>query len=742
MSELKPVIPGYPCHKYIVRNINSSEGVDLFIREFLGTVITNKYIGNDYQLALNMLSALFTELPQDLLPYALDQISYDGDAYTKCVTLVGTTKLKKCTAYYKTFDKKTPCCNMCPICKYYCNSNEEHELSIVRYMLSSKEHFEELSRIVTPDFFSSVMDISVELPNQKGYVVPVLNELVTSSMKPNIRINLFSDEGFKDSDGNNYSAYDYIWEDALAHIVKRYKVSEYLTKNASWASVLKQIVLSRIMESPLIDDKGVISILSEIYEAPHNDFGVQTSMFEVIDSAKERAVNLDKISDSSVTDKSTPSTFSNVTSEDASMPDSNNNPSFYELQSDIADASDESSLSVLTEAVEEQPLSDGDINNSINEDVVENISIDVSNTDSTTSDSKEPVSESVANNKEGVDLRIYHKVDLITHVSLEKSFINEHFVTLAYKEELPQKAYDGFLNDKFLAIEVVECPDNTFAYIIWSRHTKEYYLLYADSINFQLASLLSRQMVVKVCHTPYYLYGTCKLYNRQIRNVFSLQTAHYRATGNKNVMSYSSLIECYENRPDRLQNVPSEIKASCIYLYGMPSYKGIHHVLSTMLEEVSDPMKIIMDRYVDESVGSSYFYRRNFLDYGKLMHLLPNGKFIYNEDFEDVPLKDGKYINYVISDTLDAYNFFRYLLYALSRDGHTRKLNYQLLGWRKNYISFFADSYCYDYFTTIINLYMYEYGTLFPNKKINIKQLVRDAKRISGDLSLSDKYNK
>ena len=256
--------------------------------------------------------------------------------------------------------------------------------------------------------------------------------------------------------------------------------------------------------------------------------------------------------------------------------------------------------------VEEDPLRDG-----VKEDEPKSSSAPpVNPTENRVDDEPHVVDET------GNGLLLTMDRNMILHLFLS-AVSAKRYCEIVENGNLPDNAYQGMLRDKSMSVEIV-LSDNTckYAYIVWSRHTKKFYYISADIVNGNLFELLSRSMVKKICHTPYLLYGVSRLYKHTVKNVFSIQTAHSRVTEKAAVMSYETLIALYDLEHEFGRGIEATKKEACVFFAGMPFYKGIAHVLTDMLDRYEKPLLYNMDCCVDESVGYSYLYARNFKDTG------------------------------------------------------------------------------------------------------------------------------
>ena len=768
---LKKIEPGYPCHKYLARCIKNEQDLWMYAKAFITTVVSQK---TDWEEALSLLIASLADMPSSTGVSYPDFAGIRLTPKDSCLFIMNNDAVpvfKSCNGYYRKKDSKTPCCRLCPLSNIYYNDNEEQEYEVIKFIFTSKDNFDFAMQYFDADFFKSGIDVTMEISMEKACVVPVLKEIVTSALKSNLRLLLFNNDN---ACFNNATAFDIAWDDAVSRFPRERRIPAKLKNNQMWAKVLKQYVYDRMKDAADITQDDVRDIFSEYIdrsieqssarkekEPVWMDIHLSDVVLEEPVVSKEPPVleehPVEQISDQPITDTGDKSV--NETVAESSLPTSSSVPASVQDMSAETDSSSEGSVEKSTDEHNDVvPVSgvagividpSGMINdynqvrdeNKNSEEKPENKVIRKETlpiTDKVTADQNVSVALS-ENQAAGEEIPAGEETDRNLLLTMDRNMILHIFFSFESAKKyckiiengnLPDSVYQGILRDKTMTVEVV-LSDNTskYAYVVWSRHTKKVYYLPADTVSGNFIELLSRNMIQKICHTPYLIYGVSRLNNHTVKNVFSIQTVHSRVTDKATVMSYEALIALYDLEHEFGRGVSSSVKEACVFFAGMPFYKGIAHVLTDMLDKYEKPLLYNMDCCVDESVGYSYLYARNFKDTGYLMQLLPDGRQLYKEEFIRSALSSGYFISYTVSDRKCAMDMFRYLLYCLSRDGHMRKCNIQLTGMQYTYITFYVTDEYYNYITTVINMYLFEYSSLYPSQIIKVNQLTERYKK-------------
>lgn len=760
--ELKKIEPGYPCHKYLARSIKNEQDLWMYAKAFITTVVSQK---TDWDEALSLLIASLADMPSSSGLSCPDFAGIRLTPKDSCLFIMNNDAVpvfKSCNGYYRKKDSKTPCCRLCPLSNIYYNDNEKQEYEVFKYIFTSKDNFDFAMQYFDADFFKSGIDVTMEISMDKACVVPVLKEIVSSALKSNLRLLLFNDET---SCFNNATAFDIAWDDAVSRFPRERRIPAKLKNNPMWSNVLKQFIYDRMLGAADITQDDVRDIFSDYIDRSIEQSSSKKEKEPVWIDMYLTDVPLEEppVSDNPPVIEELPETpVADQPSDNINAEPENNMaeespiiesptaaapivppPIEYQLENENTDnkvvdpVSGEAGIIIDQEGtIEEYNHVQNDDRGNDKQPVAEGaapedpLPDDASGGEHKTSsappvnppekrvDDETPVAEETDNG-----LLLTMNRNMILHLSLSTESA-KRYCEIVENGNLPDNAYQGMLRDKSMSVEIV-LSDNTckYAYIVWSRHTKKFYYVSADTVSGNLFEMLSRSMVKKICHTPYLLYGVSRLYNHTVKNVFSIQTAHSRVTEKAAVMSYETLIALYDLEHQFGRGIEASKKEACVFFAGMPFYKGIAHVLTDMLDRYEKPLLYNMDCCVDESVGYSYLYARNFKDTGYLMQLLPDGRQLYKEEFVRSALSDGYFISYTVADSNCAIDMFRYLLYCLSKDGHMRKCNLQLTGMQYTYITFYVTDEYFDYITTVINMYLFEYSSMYPSKIIKVNQL-------------------
>lgn len=746
--ELKKIQPGYPCHKYLARNIRSEDDLWLYAKAFITTLISQ---GTEWNTAIDLLIASLVEMPSSTGLSCPDFLNLRHSAKESCLFIMNNDAVpvfRSCNSYYRKKDSKTPCCRLCPLSNIYYNVNEQREYEVLKFIFTNKDNFDFAMQYFDADFFKCAMDVSMEIYMDKACVVPVLKELVISALKSNLRLLLF-DNAERSYFSGDSSAFAIAWEDAISRFPREKRIPAKLKNNPMWANVLKQYIYDNMMAASDITQDDVREIF---------DVYLNLSIQQVSENKKKEPVWIDmQIEDIITQEESVSSSQGSVLKEiDENVPsdikatdkiDNADSAVKEDIVSCENDASgsvedtedltinpvhgtggielvDDSFENVTKEETIQELLNDNNEADAVNETVIENNENALKSPEQELLQSDELQDslqhESISDIEASLSLSMNR--NMIVHVILDDSAAKQYCEILS-TPNIPDAAYQGILRDKSISLEIVLTESGTYAYLIWSRHTKKYYYIIASNSSGNLYEVLSRNMIRKICHTPYLLYGVSRLYGHIVKNVMAIQTAHCRLTGNTAVMSYESIMALYDMQKEFGRGISDEMKSACIFFAGLPFYKGIAKVISDGLDYYEKPLLYIMDCNVDESIGYSYLYARNFDDAGFLVQLLPDGRHLFREEFLHISRQSGYFISYTVSNNVGAIHIFRYLLHCLSRDGHMRKCNLQLIGLQKSYVTFYVSDDYFDYITTVINMYLFEYSSLYPSQAIKINQL-------------------
>lgn len=695
---------GYPCSIYEVRRISSMDELWYYAKVFVNSAHER---GVDPDIIITMLYATLNELTISDSVSCPNFSDYGNTSAEICEYIIMNNDVppdKGCTFLYKRVDSKLSACRLC---KYhstlYRNKNEHIERSVIKFMLQSEENISLVTDYVDSSFFESVIDVSLGIPVVKSYALPMMRILFNSTVKPNIRTFLFSrlDNSFMSLD--NTTPFDTIWDDAYSNFPRARKLPVVLTNNPVWKDVVRKHIKECIDSASDITREEFLKIAnlylkqSEINEADvfdkkeNNDAFIQLSVDEVsispsLPSSPGDSVNEKKGAEEEPTD----SAIGNIASVEK--------PS-------VAETSDQEE-----ECLENEHLAGGlrsscaSSASSINPSILSarNVIMHMTLTDVC-------IHETPLLIKEGEAFPKVYKKDKVVLISGSSS--------------VPGAFYHGVLRDKQLPVEVVKKKDGCFLYLFYSRHMNFFFAADPREMPVQVKELLSRAMIQKICHTPYLLYSVSKAYGYYVKNVFSIQTAHGRMVPGKELLPYKNLIRSYPTSRKYGQGVSSDLTDVCPFFGGMPTYRSICKVLTTMLDNSDFMIEYLNDTLFDEALGYSYLYSLNFEDNGALMILVGNGEFLFKEEFNRSPKNAGIYLSYLTRGYALSYNFFRYVLYTLARKGIFRKCNIQILGIHNGTLNLFVSEEEEEYLSTVIDLLVFEYGRTYSEKGFVVESM-------------------
>jgi len=684
-------MPGYPCCPYIVKKIQTEQELWYYIKVFVSASIERDM---DAENIVSDLIATLTNLSLDKGLTRPDLSTLGKTAMEICDAAVLNPQVPpyhNCTTLYKKIDTTLAGCRLCPYSKDYQNANETTELSLFRFMLESESNFSYVTQLFDVEYFKSCIDVSMGIPVFKAHFFPMLKILLTSMLKPNIRLLLFTplDTSFI---GEEQTPFDLAWEDAFQTFPSRRKVAADLKKNPMWKVALKSSVKEMIDSAAIITKEDV----RRIFEATMQEKAVD----------KDSSVSAVQIEQPSILEVPTLSS-----------------PVVVNLNQGMEQAPGVSLDAVSSTA--EILGADSDTNSPVTSkaDVAPVQNPSAENTSALeNSSSVTPVSVS-EESEDSVDVAFFFNDDLIVKGHLTKDLLDtKKILLLKREEELPKSFYHGTLRDLTISIEVVTDIDGDYAYLIWSRHLGKFICCKIADTCEELKSLLTRAKIKKICHTPYLLYSVSKLNNIRLKNVFSIHTAHNCLMGSTYTLPYKDLVKSYSTiKPYGYVIDETITDGICVFLSGMPLYRPINKVLTDRLDESKKPHELLGRFAVDEALGVSYLYRINFDVEGASFALSRRNEIVFNNKFLTKCKCSGRKISYYASEGNEScMKLFIYILRNLSEKGIFRNKNVQIIGMSDSVLEFFMDSKVEDYICSVIELLVFSFGKTYTSTGVHI----------------------
>lgn len=337
----------------------------------------------------------------------------------------------------------------------------------------------------------------------------------------------------------------------------------------------------------------------------------------------------------------------------------------------------------------------------------------------------EPTSDEKENDK--YELISDEKTKNLIQLPILPDYIRQQMIIHIRKnKKFPASFYQGILRDKELAIEIVRGSNGAYLYLMWSRHMKKFISMNAEDCSEELKRLLSYKSIKKICHTPYVLYGVCKLFHISIKNIFSIQTVHGRLFPADEALAYIDLCKTYQTTISYGSFAPPNMVSDCCFLGGMPLYLKIHNTLMHMITVQGGYSIFIRDAFLDEALGCSYFFGLNFSDKGTLMYLIGNSHFFFNKNFYHKKITDGRYHSYYVKENIDVSSLFHYILQRLAEKGIFRKTSLQVLNMNQQQLILFIETEQEDYLSSLIDVLTFEYGRTFLEAPLEIYNMRYD----------------
>lgn len=678
--------PGYPCCPFIVKKIQSEDELWYYIKVFVSVCIERNV---EPAIIIDDLIATLAHLSHDTNVVRPDISLLGKTASEICDSIITRADIPpyhSCTTLYKKIDSTLAGCRLCPYSSNYQNGNEQMELALFRYLLENESNFCYVTELFPREYFSSCMDVSMGIPVRKAHFFPMLNILLASMQKPNIRFLLFTplDTSFI---GQDATAFDLACEDAFQTFPSRRKVAADLKRNPMWQAALKAHIKTMIESAPVLTKEDVRNLFDNMVAS-------QTSNI----SKKEPVNPIEELSVFDVEEVSSPVLLEKTT--------------ISHSQEDVREE--------LIEKAESEVLEQPESTHVSHDVMLDNSSLEKS--DITLTGNEQNI-ESVTASEEEQTAYIYID-DVILNSKLTQSLIDTKKILILEKEqEIPSAFYHGTLRDLTLSIEVITDLEGDYSYLMWSRHLGKFLCCKIKDTSPLLKSLLTRAKVRKLCHTPYLLYAASKLNFIPLRNVFSIHIAHNYLIKNQRVLSYKDLIKSYPTiKPYGYIIEESLTNQICPVLSGMPLYRPIHKLLNDLLDKDPAPHKLLTQMYINEAYSSSYLYALNFNMDGCTFYLSKNNEVIFHNKFLTKCKYKGQKISYYASEeNSSCIKLFLYILEKLAEKGIFRKQNIQVVNMSDSVLEFFMHTDIADYVCSVIELLIFEFGKYYTKNGLQME---------------------
>ena len=117
--DITKISPGYPCHKYILRNISCEKDLWSYAKTFVSTAVQN---GIQHELAMSMLSVSLNDLSHDSGLICPDFMHIGTTPKDSCLLLMnytGVPAFKSCNTFYKNMMQRHPAAGSAPSATYF-----------------------------------------------------------------------------------------------------------------------------------------------------------------------------------------------------------------------------------------------------------------------------------------------------------------------------------------------------------------------------------------------------------------------------------------------------------------------------------------------------------------------------------------------------------------------------------------------------------------------------------------------
>lgn len=181
---------GFPCHKYIARNIETELDMLIFEREFSKVMLSCSFDNPTIEVGL---IAMASAVPKTSPIWGK---SFDikgngvstGDFVQDLLFDTTIPNIGKCTSFYGKYDSSMKACSICPLSNRYVNTYREQEMAIVHYCLLSEANYNQCldGGLIATDFHS-LFDMSEPFQISKPHTLKLTNIIMSALSKPMIR---------------------------------------------------------------------------------------------------------------------------------------------------------------------------------------------------------------------------------------------------------------------------------------------------------------------------------------------------------------------------------------------------------------------------------------------------------------------------------------------------------------------------------------------------------------------------
>lgn len=163
-------LQGMPCHKYILANLETQDDANVFLKDYVHTMLHVGFSEREIEESFLELTAR-ANARFDFTTWAYD---VPGMSRVESIQFCEDVSCHKhCYQLYKEYDKSGAACNTCPLANTYKNAHIDEESLLVNYALSGKKALDYiLNKGIDETVFVSQIDIMSSFNVKRGYAYP------------------------------------------------------------------------------------------------------------------------------------------------------------------------------------------------------------------------------------------------------------------------------------------------------------------------------------------------------------------------------------------------------------------------------------------------------------------------------------------------------------------------------------------------------------------------------------------
>ena len=286
-----------------------------------------------------------------------------------------------------------------------------------------------------------------------------------------------------------------------------------------------------------------------------------------------------------------------------------------------------------------------------------------------------------------------------------------------------QRFESSVLTNTFMVIEAIVDKDGTDYLLFYDRIHKSYYSMIMDpkSEAFNIVKpYLTRKMYIKITFQPYHLYGICRKYDIEIKNIFSIQSCYSYFIKNRPLKDYESTINFFVDKPLE-ETAPKDMP---MLMAGMQLYPTVCARCRNKLDNPKTLHEVDAMRYFDEALGRSYYVGDLYSVTGDIppFKLVGPNKYEFPSIDRGTALQKGQFFTcsflseYRMSEE-DCWTMIRRSVEYLAYKGRFRKLRIYITQMTSNLLTLFVPQYDVAYMETALLSIFSEMSRRYLNNK-------------------------